>query len=71
VLWHGEIVEWGERESVLSDPRHPYTRRLREATPGGSVRIEELERQDWLRRGMDKVVERAPRHWARLPVGMT
>ncbi|WP_199773106.1 ABC transporter ATP-binding protein [Ensifer adhaerens] len=33
VLYLGEIVEEGPTESVISNPRHPYTRRLVESIP--------------------------------------
>jgi peptide/nickel transport system ATP-binding protein len=28
VLWQGRVVECGDTDSVMEDPRHPYTRRL-------------------------------------------
>jgi peptide/nickel transport system ATP-binding protein len=33
VMLLGEIVEIGPRDAVLSNPRHPYTRKLIEAVP--------------------------------------
>jgi len=33
VMNKGKIVEIGDTESVLTSPRHPYTRALIEATP--------------------------------------
>jgi peptide/nickel transport system ATP-binding protein len=33
VMYAGRVVELGTAESVFSDPRHPYTRRLLEAIP--------------------------------------
>ena len=33
VMYAGQIVEWGETESVLGDPQHPYTRLLLSAVP--------------------------------------
>jgi ABC-type glutathione transport system ATPase component len=33
VMYHGEIVEWGEGEQVTQRPRNPYTQRLLLAAP--------------------------------------
>ncbi|MHA7299486.1 ATP-binding cassette domain-containing protein [Pseudarthrobacter sp. MDT1-22] len=33
VMYHGEIVEWGEGEQVTGAPEHPYTQRLFMAAP--------------------------------------
>ncbi|WP_374597675.1 dipeptide ABC transporter ATP-binding protein [Sphingosinicella sp.] len=33
VMYRGRLVEAGTRESIFERPRHPYTRRLLEATP--------------------------------------
>ena len=33
VMYHGEIVEWGEAKQVTSAPEHPYTQRLWMANP--------------------------------------
>ena len=33
VMYAGQVVEWGDTESVLNDPRHPYTRLLLAAVP--------------------------------------
>jgi peptide/nickel transport system ATP-binding protein len=33
VMYAGQIGEWGETESVLGNPQHPYTRLLLSAVP--------------------------------------
>ncbi len=33
VMYHGEIVEWGDSEIIGSRPQHPYTKRLLLAAP--------------------------------------
>ena len=33
VMFHGEIVEWGDGAQVTSEPQHPYTQRLFLASP--------------------------------------
>ena len=38
VMSDGELVETGDTESVFADPRHPYTRMLISAEPGGRKR---------------------------------
>ncbi len=56
VMYAGQIVEWGETESVLGNPQHPYTRLLLSAVPDpdrrfGEARFDsELGRIDVIRR---------------------
>ena len=33
VMFGGQMVEWGQRDEVLYDPRHPYTQQLIDAIP--------------------------------------
>jgi peptide/nickel transport system ATP-binding protein len=33
VMYHGEIVEFGERDQIFSAPQHEYTRTLLNAVP--------------------------------------
>jgi ABC-type oligopeptide transport system ATPase subunit len=35
VLFHGEVVELGDVDTVYGSPKHPYTRRLIDSVPGG------------------------------------
>jgi peptide/nickel transport system ATP-binding protein len=46
VMYAGQIVEWGETESVLSDPRHPYTRLLLSAVPDPDRRFDDARFDD-------------------------
>ena len=43
VMYAGNIIETGRVESVLTDPRHPYTRALLAAAPGAKMKRGELE----------------------------
>ncbi len=43
VVYAGEIVEIGEARSVLSDPKHPYTKKLIAAVPTTERRHERFE----------------------------
>jgi oligopeptide/dipeptide ABC transporter ATP-binding protein len=36
VMYAGRVVESGRREQVIASPRHPYTRALLAALPGGA-----------------------------------
>ena len=45
VMRGGEVVEQGPAERVLGEPRHPYTRSLIDAVPGGHTRGERLAPQ--------------------------
>jgi peptide/nickel transport system ATP-binding protein len=38
VLFRGEVVESGPAHEILSQPQHPYTRRLMESVPGAPSR---------------------------------
>jgi peptide/nickel transport system ATP-binding protein len=56
VMYAGQIVEWGDTESVLTNPQHPYTRLLLSAVPDPDRRFsdtrfsEELNRIEIIRR---------------------
>ena len=56
VMYAGQIVEWGETESVLGNPQHPYTRLLLSAVPDPDRRFSdtrfgvELSRIEVIRR---------------------
>ncbi|WP_062385548.1 ATP-binding cassette domain-containing protein [Demequina iriomotensis] len=49
VLHHGEIVEWGDGDTVTSAPEHPYTQRLLLASPVPDPAAQEQRRADRLR----------------------
>ncbi|HXH33575.1 MAG TPA: ATP-binding cassette domain-containing protein [Plantibacter sp.] len=46
VMYHGEIVEWGEAEQVTTMPEHPYTQRLFLAAPVPNPRLQAQRRRD-------------------------
>jgi len=63
VMYHGEIVEWGEGEQVTGAPEHPYTQRLFMAAPipdpdrqakhrADRLRLLELQHQQDLQAGV-------------------
>ncbi|WP_062317923.1 ATP-binding cassette domain-containing protein [Demequina maris] len=49
VLLHGELVEWGDGDTVTSQPEHPYTQRLLLASPVPDPVAQEQRRADRLR----------------------
>ncbi len=59
VMFRGNIVEMGSVEKVLMEPKHPYTRLLRESIPEAdpkrrwstTVSLTELEEEEYLRKG--------------------
>jgi peptide/nickel transport system ATP-binding protein len=59
IMFRGNIVEMGPVERVLMDPKHPYTRLLRESIPEADpkkrwstkVTLSELEYEEYLRVG--------------------
>ncbi|MGN7149223.1 ATP-binding cassette domain-containing protein [Arthrobacter sp. SAFR-179] len=63
VMYHGEIVEWGDGDQVTGAPEHPYTQRLFMAAPipdpdrqakhrADRVRLLELQHQQDLQAGV-------------------
>ncbi len=63
VMYHGEIVEWGDGEHVTGAPEHPYTQRLFMAAPipdpdrqakhrADRLRLLELQREQDLQAGV-------------------
>jgi peptide/nickel transport system ATP-binding protein len=46
VMYAGQIVEWGETESVLGNPQHPYTRLLLSAVPDPDRRFNDMRLDD-------------------------
>ena len=59
VMFRGNIVEMGSVEQVLMNPKHPYTRLLRDSIPQAdpkkqwtdTVTLAELEQDEYLRKG--------------------
>jgi len=59
IMFRGQIVEMGPVEDVLMDPKHAYTRLLRESVPEADptkrwserISLTELEHEEYLRQG--------------------
>jgi peptide/nickel transport system ATP-binding protein len=59
IMFRGNIVEMGTVEQVLMQPKHPYTRLLRESIPEAdpkkrwtsTINLTELEQEEFLREG--------------------
>ncbi len=59
IMFRGNIVEMGSVEQVLMNPRHPYSKLLRDSIPqadpkkrwGTTVTLSELEQEEYLRQG--------------------
>ncbi len=59
IMFRGNIVEMGPVEQVLMDPKHPYTRLLRESIPeadpkrrwSGAVKLSDIEHEEYLKKG--------------------
>jgi peptide/nickel transport system ATP-binding protein len=59
IMFRGNIVEMGPVEKVLMEPKHPYTRLLRESIPEADpkkrwsepITISDLEHEEYLREG--------------------
>jgi len=59
IMFRGNIVEMGTVEQVLMNPRHPYSKLLRDSIPQAdpskrwttSVTLSELEQEEYLRQG--------------------
>jgi peptide/nickel transport system ATP-binding protein len=59
IMFRGNIVEMGTVEQVLMNPRHPYSRLLRDSIPqadpkkrwASTVTLAELEHEEYLRQG--------------------
>ncbi len=68
IMFRGNIVEMGPVERVLMDPKHPYTRLLRESIPEVApdmrwkevITLTEIEHEEYLRKGC-KFAGRCPR----------
>lgn len=59
IMFRGNIIEMGTVEQVLMNPRHPYSKLLRDSIPQAdptkrwttTVSLSELEQEEYLRRG--------------------
>lgn len=59
IMFRGNIIEMGTVEEVLMNPRHPYSRLLRDSIPQAdpkkrwdtTVTLAELEQEEYMRRG--------------------
>ena len=59
IMFRGEIVEMGTVEQVLMNPKHPYTRLLRESIPEadpkrrwiGEIKLSDTEQGEYLKHG--------------------
>ena len=59
IMFRGNIVEMGTVEEVLMNPRHPYSKLLRDSIPQadperrwqGSVTLSQLEHEEYMRKG--------------------
>ena len=59
IMFRGHIVEMGPVEKVLMDPKHPYTRLLRESIPEADpkrrwskpITLSDIEYEEYLRKG--------------------
>jgi len=59
IMFRGNLIEMGSVEEVLMNPRHPYTRLLRDSIPQADpklrwkdkVTLAELEQEEYLRKG--------------------
>lgn len=59
IMFRGNIVEMGSVEQVLTNPKHPYSKLLRESIPEAdptkrwtsTVKLSELEQDEYLRQG--------------------
>ncbi len=59
VMFRGNIIEMGTVEQVLMEPKHPYTKLLRESIPeadperqwSGAVRLADVDREEYLKQG--------------------
>jgi len=59
IMFRGNIVEMGPVEQVLMEPKHPYTKLLRESIPeadpnrrwSGTIKLSDIEHEEYLKQG--------------------